>query len=63
MEHAYLEMARACGVRAARSRVLVDEAADGRARHHLFVERFDCESGSRGGGIYSLSPALSTRGL
>lgn len=42
MEHAYMEMARAAGVRTARTQLMRD-AEGGRERRHLFVERFDCE--------------------
>jgi serine/threonine-protein kinase HipA len=42
MEHAYMAMAHAAGVRTARTQLLLD-AGGGRERRHLFVERFDCE--------------------
>lgn len=45
MEHAYMEMARAAGVRTARTQLMM-EAGGGRERRHLFVERFDCEPAS-----------------
>ncbi|OHE88978.1 MAG: hypothetical protein A3G75_04320 [Verrucomicrobia bacterium RIFCSPLOWO2_12_FULL_64_8] len=41
MEHAYMTMARAAGIRAAHTEVMPDPSG-GRLRHHLFVERFDC---------------------
>lgn len=40
MEHAYMTMARAAGIRTARTELLGDTAGT-RPRHHLFVERFD----------------------
>jgi serine/threonine-protein kinase HipA len=48
MEQAYMNMARACGIRTARTELL-HESSGTRPRHHLFVERFDCSpaSGSR----------------
>ncbi|MDQ5979785.1 MAG: serine/threonine-protein kinase HipA [Verrucomicrobiota bacterium] len=42
MEHAYMEMARAAGVRTARTQLMLDAEGE-RERRHLFVERFDCE--------------------
>jgi serine/threonine-protein kinase HipA len=42
MEHAYMTMARAAGIRTAPTRLLPDNSGT-RLRHHLFVERFDCE--------------------
>lgn len=42
MEHAYMEMARAAGVRTSRTQLMLDSHG-GRERWHLFVERFDCE--------------------
>lgn len=42
MDHAYMAMARAAGVRTARTQLMLDADA-GRERRHLFVERFDCE--------------------
>ena len=46
LECAYMEMARAAGIRAARCEVLRESDAL-RPRHHLFVERFDVTSGGR----------------
>lgn len=43
MEHAYMTMARAAGIRTARTELLADTAG-ARPRHHLFVERFDYSS-------------------
>lgn len=41
MEHAYMTMARAAGIRTARTQLLPDRTGN-RTRQHLFVERFDC---------------------
>lgn len=40
MEHAYMLMAGAAGIRCARTQLLTDSTGSG-VRHHLFVERFD----------------------
>lgn len=45
MEHAYMHMAQVAGIRAAATKVLIDESGS-RPRHHLFVHRFDCSSTS-----------------
>lgn len=42
MEHAYMVMAHAAGVRTARTQLMPDANGE-RERRHLFVERFDCE--------------------
>lgn len=42
MEHACMTMARAAGIRIARTEVMPDTSGS-RPRHHLFVERFDCD--------------------
>ena len=42
MEHATMTMARAAGIRTARTQLLPDSTGT-RPRQHLFVERFDCE--------------------
>jgi serine/threonine-protein kinase HipA len=63
MEHAYLEMARACGVHTVKSKVLA-EVSDGRPRNHLFVERFDFEpSTSKRRHLLTLAGVLHARGL
>jgi serine/threonine-protein kinase HipA len=54
IEAAYLRMARAAGIKAARARVLTDDTST-RPRHHLFVERFDF--GPRGTRLHFLSLA------
>ena len=47
MEAAYLRMAAAAGLRTAKAELLTEPAgAGGRARQHLFVERFDVRVGS-----------------
>jgi serine/threonine-protein kinase HipA len=46
MELAYLQMAQAAGLRVARAEILRHDDAE-RARHHLFVERFDVVGGRR----------------
>jgi serine/threonine-protein kinase HipA len=42
MEHAYMLMARAAGIRTAATQLITDPTGP-RVRHHLFVERFDCD--------------------
>lgn len=47
MEHAYLLMAKAAGIRTANSEVLTESASGkDRCRHHLFIERFDVIAGN-----------------
>lgn len=43
VEHAYMQMARAAGIRVANTRIM-EESRDGQKHHHLFVERFDVDS-------------------
>lgn len=45
VEHAYMMMAGRSGIRTARTEI-VEEAGGTERRHHLFVERFDCERGA-----------------
>jgi serine/threonine-protein kinase HipA len=45
LEHAYMTMARAAGIRTATTEIVAD-ATGSRRWHHLFVERFDCVRGS-----------------
>ena len=42
MEHAYMLMAREAGIHAAVTQLIADPTGP-RVRHHLFVERFDCD--------------------
>lgn len=42
IEHAYMLMAAAAGIRVATTRIM-DERHEGHTRHHLFVERFDVD--------------------
>ncbi|MFM9091089.1 MAG: type II toxin-antitoxin system HipA family toxin, partial [Verrucomicrobiota bacterium] len=46
LEHAYMRMCAAAGVRTARTEVLRDDTQGG-ALHHLFVARFDATAGKR----------------
>lgn len=62
VEAAYLRMARAAGIRTARSRVLSD-ATSTRPRHHLFVERFDFGPRGRRLHLLSLAGALHRHNL
>ncbi|OHE89454.1 MAG: hypothetical protein A3G75_16020, partial [Verrucomicrobia bacterium RIFCSPLOWO2_12_FULL_64_8] len=63
MEHAFLAMASAGGIRTARAEVLPDTAGD-RPRQHLFVERFDCDSGTgRRFHVLTLAGALHAHNL
>jgi serine/threonine-protein kinase HipA len=41
VEHAYMTMARAAGIRTAATETMTDTSGS-RSMHHLFVERFDC---------------------
>ncbi|HVU32798.1 MAG TPA: type II toxin-antitoxin system HipA family toxin [Opitutaceae bacterium] len=62
-EHAYMLMARAAGVRAANTWVM-SERNGGRARHHLFVERFDVDSATgRRRHLVTLAGLLETYSL
>lgn len=45
LEHAYMNMARASGIRTATTEIITDDT-DARPFHHLFVERFDCVRGT-----------------
>jgi len=45
LEHAYMTMARASGIRTAATEIITD-VTDTRSFHHLFVERFDCLRGT-----------------
>lgn len=63
MEHAYMTMARAAGIRTARTQLLPDTTGT-RPRQHLFVERFDCEPVTgRRSHLLTLSGALHTFNL
>ena len=63
MEHAYMNMARAAGIRTARTELLRDSSG-GRTRHHLFVERFDCSPGTgRRSHLLTLAGALHSFNL
>jgi serine/threonine-protein kinase HipA len=62
VEAAYLRMARAAGIRAARAQVMPDPAAS-RPRHHLFVERFDVAPRDRRLHLISLAGALHRHDL
>jgi serine/threonine-protein kinase HipA len=62
VEAAYLRMARAAGIKAARARVLSDDAST-RPRHHLFVERFDLAPRGRRLHFLSLAGALHRHNL
>lgn len=63
MEHAYMTMARAAGIRTARTQLLPDNTGT-RTRQHLFVERFDCEPNvPRRHHLLTLAGALHTFNL
>ena len=63
IEHAYMAMARAAGIRTATTEIMHDAAA-GRKRYHLFVERFDYTPGSsRRFHLMTLAGALHTHRL
>lgn len=62
VEAAYLRMARAAGIKAARARVLTDDTST-RPRHHLFVERFDLAPRGRRLHFLSLAGALHRHNL
>jgi serine/threonine-protein kinase HipA len=62
VEAAYLRMARAAGIKAARARVLRDDTST-RSRHHLFVERFDLAPRGRRLHFLSLAGALHRHNL
>lgn len=62
VEAAYLRMARAAGIKAARARVLKDDTST-RPRHHLFVERFDLAPRGRRLHFLSLAGALHRHNL
>jgi serine/threonine-protein kinase HipA len=62
VEAAYLQMARAAGIRTTRFRVMPDLTAD-RPRHHLFVERFDFAPRDRRLHLLSLTGALHRHDL
>jgi serine/threonine-protein kinase HipA len=60
LEKAYMEMARAAGLRVANCEVII-QPDETRVRHHLFVERFDVQDGgSRRLHLLSLAGALET---
>ena len=60
LEHAYMRMARAGGIRTAHTE-LVAAAGAARAMHHLFVERFDCR-GDAPGRLHALTLAGALHG-
>ena len=62
MEHAYMTMARAAGIRAAHTQLLPD-SSDTRLRQHLFVERFDFDPARRRCHLLTLAGALHTFNL
>ena len=63
MEFAYMEMARAAGIKVARCEVLTEDEGE-RPRHHLFVERFDVvANSSRRLHLLTLAGALQESGL
>lgn len=63
LEHAYMSMARAAGIRTATTEVMTDDS-ESRPLHHLFVERFDCVPGtSLRLHLLTLSGALHTHRL
>jgi serine/threonine-protein kinase HipA len=62
VEAAYLRMARAAGINAARARVLTDDTST-RPRHHLFVERFDVAPRGKRLHLLSLAGALHRHDL
>ena len=63
LEHAYMAMARASGIRTATTEIMAD-ASGSRRFHHLFVERFDCVRGSsRRFHLLTLAGALHTHRL
>lgn len=62
-EHAYMQMAQAAGIRAAKTR-LMEENRDGKGLHHLFVERFDVNSSTgRRRHLVTLAGLLETYSL
>ncbi|HEX4141171.1 MAG TPA: type II toxin-antitoxin system HipA family toxin [Candidatus Methylacidiphilales bacterium] len=63
LEHAYMTMARASGIRTAITEIITD-TTDARPFHHLFVERFDCLRGTpRRFHMVTLAGVLHTRRL
>jgi len=61
LEHAYMTMARACGIRTATTEIMADAASN---QYHLFVERFDCVPGAaRRFHVLTLAGALHTHRL
>jgi serine/threonine-protein kinase HipA len=62
VEAAYLHMARAAGIRTARSRIMADETST-RPRYHLFVERFDVGPRDRRLHLLSLAGAMHRHNL
>ena len=63
LEHAYMTMARASGIRTATTETMTDSSGS-RPLHHLFVERFDCvRGGSRRFHLVTLAGALHTHQL
>lgn len=63
LEHAYMTMARASGIRTATTEIMAD-ASGSRRLNHLFVERFDCVRGSsRRFHLLTLAGALHTHRL
>lgn len=62
IEAAYLRMARAAGIATARAQVLPDDTGT-RARHHLFVERFDLGVREQRLHLLSLAGALERHDL
>jgi len=63
LEHAYMNMARASGIRTASTETHIDSSRT-RPLHHLFVERFDCIRGSsRRVHLMTLAGALHTHQL
>ncbi len=63
MEHAYMLMARAAGIRTAATQLIPDSTGP-RGRHHLFVERFDCDPATgRRHHLLTLAGALHAHNL
>ena len=63
MEHAYMRMAQAAGIHTSTTKLIADRSPE-RTRHHLFVERFDCQptSGLRAHAL-TLAGALHAHNL
>lgn len=63
IEHAYMQMARAAGIRTANTRIM-GETRHRKTRHHLFVERFDVDAATgRRRHLVTLAGMLETYAL